>query len=92
MLAHENRKQEKKKMIPFRESLHGSIRPFPGLAEFLLAGAVTRKPPKTGACPHGQTLNNIQCLWACRHKSDLKINIQKNKTNLERPHLFNFIF
>ena len=50
------KEQEKKKTVPFRENLLGSIlRSFPGPIPFFMLGAVDqfyRKPPKTGAYQH----------------------------------------
>ena len=49
MFAHEKkRKWKKKKIIPFRQNLLGSIRPFPGPIQFFVPGASLSygKPPK----------------------------------------------
>ena len=51
------REKKKQKMIPFRENLLGSIRPFPGLIQFFMLGAInpTGSPLKQGRITIGVT-------------------------------------
>ena len=67
-------RNRKKKTIPFRENLFGSIRPIPGLHQFFMLDAVTEsvqwEAPKNNSISPGVTSKRIEpamvqlCFWS----------------------------